>query len=206
MPLTFEDVEDWTRKTTVLQSLQDELSQRSPAQDLLQLPFITEVTEPGLAYGVAKRANRIQVQAASKVWGERGARINSISPGIISTPMGQEELASPPWRRDAADDRRLGGRQGGHARRHRGCRRVSSRTPRIVHHRNRSARRRWRHRRDAALRTKPLFEKILLLIRRRGDRPLTCAGGPAGRPATGYRLALCESALSLGCLLGEQRQ
>jgi NAD(P)-dependent dehydrogenase (short-subunit alcohol dehydrogenase family) len=67
------------------------------AQDLLELPFVNppEVTEPGHAYGIAKRINHIQVQAASKVWGERGARINSISPGIISTPMGQEELASP---------------------------------------------------------------------------------------------------------------
>jgi NAD(P)-dependent dehydrogenase (short-subunit alcohol dehydrogenase family) len=48
-----------------------------------------------LAYGIAKQANHVQVQAASKVWGGRGARINSISPGIISTPMSQEELASP---------------------------------------------------------------------------------------------------------------
>ena len=68
---------------------------QTPAQELLGLPFISELTEPALAYGVAKRANRIQVQAASKVWGQRGARINSISPGIISTPMGQQELASP---------------------------------------------------------------------------------------------------------------
>ena len=69
----------------------------SPAQDLVQLPFINspEVTEPGHAQGNPKRANHIQVQAASKVWGERGARINSISPGIISTPMGRDELASP---------------------------------------------------------------------------------------------------------------
>jgi NAD(P)-dependent dehydrogenase (short-subunit alcohol dehydrogenase family) len=67
----------------------------TPAQELLGLGFIAELTEPGLAYGVAKRANHIQVQAAAKVWGERGARINSISPGIISTPMGQQELGSP---------------------------------------------------------------------------------------------------------------
>ena len=82
----------------------------TPAQDLLQLPFINppEVTEPGHAYGIAKRTNHIQVQAASNVWGERGARINSISPGIISTPMGREELAR--------DHRRVGGRSGGHTR------------------------------------------------------------------------------------------
>jgi NAD(P)-dependent dehydrogenase (short-subunit alcohol dehydrogenase family) len=67
---------------------------RTPPHDLLQLPFIAELTEPGHAYGIAKRANHIQVQAASRVWGDRGARINSISPGIISTPMSHEELAS----------------------------------------------------------------------------------------------------------------
>jgi NAD(P)-dependent dehydrogenase (short-subunit alcohol dehydrogenase family) len=74
---------------------QEEALRRTPAKDLLELPFIAELTESGLAYGVAKQANHIQVQAASKVWGERGARINSISPGIISTPMSQQELASP---------------------------------------------------------------------------------------------------------------
>jgi len=67
----------------------------TPAQELLQIPFISDLTEPALAYGIAKRANHIQVQAAAKVWGQRGARINSISPGIVSTPMGQQELGSP---------------------------------------------------------------------------------------------------------------
>jgi NAD(P)-dependent dehydrogenase (short-subunit alcohol dehydrogenase family) len=74
---------------------QEQALTRTPAQDLLRLPFISQLTEPGHAYGIAKRANHIQVQAASKVWAQRGARINSISPGIISTPMGQQELASP---------------------------------------------------------------------------------------------------------------
>ncbi len=35
------------------------------------------------------RANQLRVRAASVAWGERGARVNSISPGIISTAMGQ---------------------------------------------------------------------------------------------------------------------
>jgi len=61
--------------------------------DLLALPLFDGVTDPGLAYSVAKAANRVQVQAAAGAWGERGARINSISPGVISTPMGQQELA-----------------------------------------------------------------------------------------------------------------
>lgn len=66
-----------------------------PADKLLGLAFLGEITDPGLAYAVAKRANHLRVQAASKAWGERGARVNSISPGIISTSMGEQELASP---------------------------------------------------------------------------------------------------------------
>jgi NAD(P)-dependent dehydrogenase (short-subunit alcohol dehydrogenase family) len=65
------------------------------AAELLALPFLRELAEPGLAYGIAKQANLIRVQAASVNWGRRSARINSISPGIISTPMGRHELDSP---------------------------------------------------------------------------------------------------------------
>ena len=67
----------------------------TPAKDLLGLPFVSAIDVPGFAYGIAKQANHIRVRAASAAWGRRGARINSISPGIISTPMGQQELASP---------------------------------------------------------------------------------------------------------------
>lgn len=68
----------------------------TPASELLQLPFasVESVTDSGQAYGLAKRANHLRVQAASVAWGERAARVNSISPGIISTPMGQAELGS----------------------------------------------------------------------------------------------------------------
>ena len=52
-------------------------------------------TDPGLAYAYAKRVVRFLVQQASGPWGQRQARINSISPGITSTPMGEEELAGP---------------------------------------------------------------------------------------------------------------
>jgi NAD(P)-dependent dehydrogenase (short-subunit alcohol dehydrogenase family) len=66
----------------------------TPADELLNLPFLAAgaVPDPGAAYGIAKRANQVRVQAASLVWGARGARVNSISPGVISTPMGQQEL------------------------------------------------------------------------------------------------------------------
>ncbi|HEX9031164.1 MAG TPA: SDR family oxidoreductase [Streptosporangiaceae bacterium] len=69
---------------------------QTPARELLRLPFASPeaVTDPGMAYGLAKRANHLRVQAASVSWGERGARVNSISPGIISTPMSQQELGS----------------------------------------------------------------------------------------------------------------
>ena len=67
----------------------------TPADELLSLPFLQPgaVPDPGAAYGIAKRANQLRVQAASLAWGARGARVNSISPGVISTPMGQQELA-----------------------------------------------------------------------------------------------------------------
>jgi NAD(P)-dependent dehydrogenase (short-subunit alcohol dehydrogenase family) len=66
----------------------------NPPGELLQLDFVSQHTIPGIAYAVAKQANHIRVRAASAQWGRRGARINSISPGVISTSMGQQELAS----------------------------------------------------------------------------------------------------------------
>jgi NAD(P)-dependent dehydrogenase (short-subunit alcohol dehydrogenase family) len=67
----------------------------TPADQLPSLPFLSSaaVPNPGAAYGIAKRANQLRVQAASLTWGKRGARVNSISPGVISTPMGQAELS-----------------------------------------------------------------------------------------------------------------
>jgi len=67
---------------------------RTPADELLDLPFLHTgaVPDPGLAYAVSTRANQLRVQAASLAWGARGARVNSVSPGVISTPMGQQEL------------------------------------------------------------------------------------------------------------------
>lgn len=66
----------------------------TPTEELTALPFATPeaLGEPGAAYSIAKRANQLRVQAAAGAWGTRGARVNSISPGVVSTPMGQEEL------------------------------------------------------------------------------------------------------------------
>ncbi|MCL2782876.1 MAG: SDR family oxidoreductase [Propionibacteriaceae bacterium] len=67
----------------------------TPTDQLLTLPCVTpSALNPGTAYSLAKRANQVRVQAAARTWGAKGARINSISPGIIATPMGQQELAS----------------------------------------------------------------------------------------------------------------
>ncbi|MCX4091354.1 SDR family oxidoreductase [Nocardia sp. alder85J] len=63
-----------------------------PAAELLALAALDGVDNPGHAYSLAKRANVLRVQAAAGAWGARGGRINSISPGVISTPMGQQEL------------------------------------------------------------------------------------------------------------------
>lgn len=76
-----------------LDAEQEQALAHTPADELLDLPFLAEVTSGAVGYGLAKRANHLRVQAASDMWGRRGARINSISPGVISTPMGQQELA-----------------------------------------------------------------------------------------------------------------
>ncbi|HBF83118.1 MAG TPA: short-chain dehydrogenase [Streptomyces sp.] len=67
----------------------------TPTDRLLSLPLTAQdnFPHPGAAYSFAKKVNQLHVQAASTTWGTRGARINSISPGVISTPMGRQELA-----------------------------------------------------------------------------------------------------------------
>jgi NAD(P)-dependent dehydrogenase (short-subunit alcohol dehydrogenase family) len=69
----------------------------SATADLLSLPELSAeaITDPGTAYSLAKRANQLRVRSGAVTWGRRGARVNSISPGIISTPMGNAELAGP---------------------------------------------------------------------------------------------------------------
>jgi NAD(P)-dependent dehydrogenase (short-subunit alcohol dehydrogenase family) len=66
----------------------------NPPDELLGLDFVNRAKDPGSAYAIAKQANHIRVRAASAQWGRRGARINSVSPGIISTAMGRQEFAS----------------------------------------------------------------------------------------------------------------
>lgn len=76
---------------------QDRALAFTPADKLLDLPFLSPEAIPNsmIAYMMAKRANNLRVQAAAVSWGDRGARVNSISPGIIATPLAQHELNSP---------------------------------------------------------------------------------------------------------------
>jgi NAD(P)-dependent dehydrogenase (short-subunit alcohol dehydrogenase family) len=68
----------------------------APADQLLQHEGIDlDKADSGLAYSVAKRGNQVRVQAAAQAWGRKGARLNTISPGVISTPMSLLELEGP---------------------------------------------------------------------------------------------------------------
>ncbi len=69
----------------------------TPTEELLALPCLNSDAVPNgmIAYMVAKRANILRVQAEAMRWGERGARVNAISPGIVVTPLAAHELASP---------------------------------------------------------------------------------------------------------------
>jgi NAD(P)-dependent dehydrogenase (short-subunit alcohol dehydrogenase family) len=69
----------------------------TPADELLKLPFLGPDAVPNsmVAYIMSKRANHLRVQASSISWGKRGARVNSISPGIVLTPLALHELNSP---------------------------------------------------------------------------------------------------------------
>ncbi len=53
--------------------------------------------DPSEAYAISKRGVILRVVAAAKPWGARGARIVSLSPGMIATPMGHQESAAQPF-------------------------------------------------------------------------------------------------------------
>lgn len=69
----------------------------APVEELLKLPFLQpdQVTGSLNAYQLAKRGNSLRVMAEALHWGKRGARINTISPGIIMTPLAKDELTGP---------------------------------------------------------------------------------------------------------------
>jgi NAD(P)-dependent dehydrogenase (short-subunit alcohol dehydrogenase family) len=69
----------------------------APADELLALPMLQpgQVNDPLHAYQISKRGNALRVMAEAVRWGKRGARINSISPGIIMTPLTKDEMSGP---------------------------------------------------------------------------------------------------------------
>ncbi len=61
----------------------------------MTLPFIAAITDTLKAYQYSKRCNVLRVMYESARWGKRGATVNSISPGIIITPLANDELHGP---------------------------------------------------------------------------------------------------------------
>ena len=69
----------------------------TPTEELLKLPLLQpeNIRDTLHAYQLAKRCNEKRVMAESVKWGAKGARINSISPGIIVTPLAIDEFNGP---------------------------------------------------------------------------------------------------------------
>lgn len=76
---------------------EDELLATTPTERLLSLDILQEgnIRDTLHAYQMAKRCNVKRVMAESVKWGERGARVNSISPGIVVTPLALDEFNGP---------------------------------------------------------------------------------------------------------------
>lgn len=67
----------------------------SPTEELLKIDFINKITDTLKAYQYSKRCNVLRVMYEATNWGKRNATINSISPGIIITPLAADELKGP---------------------------------------------------------------------------------------------------------------
>lgn len=76
---------------------EDEQLACTPTEELLKLDILQpeNIRDTLHAYQMAKRCNEKRVMAESVKWGEKGARVNSISPGIIVTPLALDEFNGP---------------------------------------------------------------------------------------------------------------
>ena len=76
---------------------EDEQLACTPTEELLKLDLLQpeNIRDTLHAYQMAKRCNEKRVMAESVKWGERGARLNSISPGIVVTPLAIDEFNGP---------------------------------------------------------------------------------------------------------------
>lgn len=73
---------------------QNKLLATTPVDQLLALPLLQpdQVKDTLHAYQLSKRGNALRVMGEAIRWGKRGARLNTISPGIIITPLAKDEL------------------------------------------------------------------------------------------------------------------
>lgn len=76
---------------------EDELLAACPTEELLTLDILQpqNIRDTLHAYQLAKRCNEKRVMAEAVKWGERGARLNAIAPGIIVTPLALDEFNGP---------------------------------------------------------------------------------------------------------------
>lgn len=76
---------------------EDELLAVTPTEELLGLDILKpeNIRDTLHAYQMAKRCNEKRVMAEAVKWGERGARLNDIAPGIIVTPLAIDEFNGP---------------------------------------------------------------------------------------------------------------
>lgn len=76
---------------------EDEQLACTPTEELLSLPLLQpeNIRDTLHAYQLAKRCNEKRVMMESVRWGTKGARVNSISPGIIVTPLAIDEFEGP---------------------------------------------------------------------------------------------------------------
>ena len=76
---------------------QDRQLATTPAEELLSLDILQprNIRDTLHAYQLAKRCNEKRVMAECVKWGERGARLNDIAPGIIVTPLAIDEFNGP---------------------------------------------------------------------------------------------------------------
>ncbi|WP_288324742.1 SDR family oxidoreductase [uncultured Phocaeicola sp.] len=76
---------------------EDEQLACTPTEELLSLDILQpqNIRDTLHAYQMAKRCNVKRVMAEAVKWGERDARINSISPGIVVTPLALDEFNGP---------------------------------------------------------------------------------------------------------------
>lgn len=80
-----------------LSAEEDELLATTPTEELLNLEILKpeNIRDTLHAYQMAKRCNEKRVMAEAVKWGAKGARINSISPGIVVTPLAMDEFNGP---------------------------------------------------------------------------------------------------------------